>query len=109
MGRKISRCIYYISYYNCYRRFKIVSDKPCNIIAKKFFGPELPDIDDLARNVSLVLVNSHFTTHQVRPVVPNFIEVAGLHINDNTTLPKVYLFSVKRITLFHLDYNSTAL
>ncbi|KRT85102.1 Glycosyltransferase [Oryctes borbonicus] len=70
--------------------FEVQSNKQSNAVVKKFFGPQLPDLDDLARNVSLVLVNSHFSTHQSRPVVPNFVEVAGLHIDGNATLTKHY-------------------
>ncbi|KAI4468665.1 UDP-glucosyltransferase [Holotrichia oblita] len=68
--------------------FEIFSNTKSNIIAKRFFGSELPDLNDLARNISLVLVNSHFSINQARPAVPNFVEVSGLHINENSTLTK---------------------
>ncbi|KAK9747235.1 UDP-glucoronosyl and UDP-glucosyl transferase [Popillia japonica] len=68
--------------------FELFSNKQCNTIAKQFFGPQLPDLDDLLNNISLVLVNSHFSINQARPAVPNFVEVAGLHIDENTTLTK---------------------
>jgi UDP:flavonoid glycosyltransferase YjiC (YdhE family) len=32
------------------------------------------------RNVSLVLVNSHFSSYHVRPYLPNVIEVGGLQV-----------------------------
>ncbi|GJQ66557.1 hypothetical protein Trydic_g4540 [Trypoxylus dichotomus] len=68
--------------------FEIRSNIPSEVIAKKFFGPQLPDLYDLARNISLVLVNSHFSINQPRPAVPNFVEVSGLHISGNQTLTK---------------------
>lgn len=63
-----------------------------NSIAKKFFGEDLPDLEEIAeRRTSLILVNSHFSTNQARPTVPNFIEVAGVHIKEPKPLPKVHL------------------
>lgn len=74
---------------NFFVSFEIYSNKKSNAIAKQFFGPQLPDLNDLARNISLVLVNSHFSINQARPTVPNYVEVAGLHINETATLTKV--------------------
>lgn len=62
---------------------------PSNKLAKEFFGSDMPDLDDLVRNTSLLMVNSHFSINHARPTVPNFVEVAGLHIYDPQPLPKV--------------------
>ncbi|GJQ84872.1 hypothetical protein Trydic_g18400, partial [Trypoxylus dichotomus] len=75
--------------------YEIRSNTPSEVIAKKFFGPQLPDLDDLGKNISLVLVNSHFSIHQSRPVVPNFVEVCGLHISENGTLTKHFKESME--------------
>lgn len=66
--------------------------KHSNIIARNFFGEDLPDLRELAQKTSLILVNSHFSTNQARPTVPNFIEVGGLHIKEPNALPKVIFF-----------------
>lgn len=63
--------------------------RPSNQLARKFFGPDIPDLTDLAYNTSLLFVNSHFSIHQSRPMVPNFIEIGGLHINEPVPLPEV--------------------
>lgn len=63
-----------------------------NPIAKKFFGEDLPDLREIAQKTSLILVNSHFSINIARPTVPNFIEVAGLHINEPKTLPEVSVY-----------------
>lgn len=42
-----------------------------------------PPLDSVMRNVSLVLLNSHFTLGQPRPYMPNMIEVGGMHLNRN--------------------------
>lgn len=62
-----------------------------NQIARDFFGPDLPDLEDLARNTSLILVNSHLSINQARPTVPNFIEVGGLHLKEPKPLTEVKL------------------
>lgn len=63
-----------------------------NRLAKEFFGPNLPDLRDLAYQTNLFLVNSHFTINQARPTVPNFVEVGGLHIKQPKPLPQVCSF-----------------
>lgn len=40
-----------------------------------------PSLDEVMRNVSLVLLNSHFTFGYPRPYMPNMIEVGGMHLN----------------------------
>lgn len=60
-------------------------------LVKDFFGPQTPPLEDLIQNTSLVLVNSHFSMQQSRPTVPNFVEVAGLHIRDPKPLHEVII------------------
>lgn len=45
------------------------------------FPDPKPQLDTVMRNVSLVLLNSHFTLAPPRPYMPNMIEVGGLHLN----------------------------
>lgn len=40
-----------------------------------------PSFDEVKRNVSLVLVNDHFSEGVIRPNMPNFRGIAGIHIN----------------------------
>lgn len=57
-------------------------------VATKYFGESLPPFDVLARNTSLVLVNSHFSfMGSSRPYPSNVIEVAGLHVKSPQPLP----------------------
>ncbi|GJQ66555.1 hypothetical protein Trydic_g4539, partial [Trypoxylus dichotomus] len=76
-------------------RYDIFSLVESNIHAKNFFGPNMPDLEELASNVSLLLVNSHFSVHMSRPTVPNFIEVAGLHIHQNYNLSKYFKMALE--------------
>lgn len=59
-----------------------------NKLAQKFFGKDLPPLDEIVSNTSLMLVNSHFSLNDPRPTVPNFVEIAGIHIKEPKQLPK---------------------
>nr|XP_008191746.2 PREDICTED: UDP-glucuronosyltransferase 2B15-like [Tribolium castaneum] len=81
---RIENTIYWIMTRFWFSFFSGRSDR----LVKKFFGPTTPSLENLIRNTSLVLVNSHFSMQQARPLVPNFIEVGGLHIREPQPLPK---------------------
>lgn len=51
----------------------------------------LPRLADLEKNVSLMLVNTHFSIDTIRPNVPGIIEVGGVHIKKPRDLSKVKL------------------
>jgi glucuronosyltransferase len=57
--------------------------------ARKHFGDDVPLLSDIARNTSLLLVNSHFSLNRPRPYFPGTVEVGGLHIKPRKELPKV--------------------
>lgn len=65
------------------------SELPTYRIGSKYFGDDLPSLSVIARNVSLILVNSHFSINQLRPTVPAVVEVGGLHIQGPNKLPQV--------------------
>lgn len=71
-----------------------------NSLAKDFFGEDMPDLDVLAQNTSLQLINTHFSINNVRPLVPNVIEVAGLHIQEPKPVNEVKLFTNLNSFLF---------
>ncbi|XP_028135382.1 UDP-glycosyltransferase UGT5 [Diabrotica virgifera virgifera] len=50
--------------------------------------PGCPDIFELLTNVSLVLTNSHESFTPSKPLVPNLINVGGLHIQPAGILPE---------------------
>lgn len=68
------------------RRF-IVSPK-LDELACKYFGKDIPNIDELGRRTTLSLVNSHPATNYVESLPPNIIEVGGMQITDPQPLPK---------------------
>lgn len=59
-----------------------------NEMYDKVFADPKPSLADLRKNVSLVLVNSHFTYKHPRPFVPNMIEIGGIQVNrQSSALP----------------------
>lgn len=61
-----------------------------------------PSFEEVQRNVSLVLVNNHFSKGGVRPLLPNVVEVGGLQIKEKSDplemvriLSNEYLFVLK--------------
>ncbi|XP_017781625.1 PREDICTED: UDP-glucuronosyltransferase 2B15-like [Nicrophorus vespilloides] len=60
--------------------------------------PDAPSIDELSKNVALVLSNGHYSYETRRPSVPNSIDIGGFHVGEVKQLPKdikAYLDSAK--------------
>ncbi|XP_059470472.1 UDP-glycosyltransferase UGT5-like [Neocloeon triangulifer] len=55
---------------------------------KREIFPDAPSIYELRRSASLVLLNNHFSFNYPRPLVPNLVEVGGMHLKPlNRPLP----------------------
>lgn len=71
--------------------------------------PSAPQLKTLMRNVSLIFVNSHISTGEASPKVPNMIDIAGMHIKPKNTLPdnvKTFLDNSKEgVIYFSLGSN----
>lgn len=52
-----------------------------------FPGDNKPSLDQVRKNVSLVLLNQHFSTSFPQPYVPNMVDVGGIHINRAKAKP----------------------
>lgn len=76
-----------VNYARIFYRFYI--SKQTQDLAEKAFGERLPPITDVICNTSLVLVNSHHSLPVCRPLPPNVVEIAGIHIKERQQLPKV--------------------
>lgn len=55
-------------------------------LIEKHFGRRIPDLDELAKNLSLVMLNTHHSLNGARPLLPGVIEVGGMHL-DHTRKP----------------------
>lgn len=60
-----------------------------NVVEKYFGIEETIDFDDVIYNTSLFMVNAHFSVNLPRLLLPNVIEVGGIHIGKAMNLPKV--------------------
>lgn len=68
------------------------SQQVFNEMVYKFYGPGMPLLQDAIKNTSLMFFYSFFAYSAVRPLVPNAIEVGGLHIKQSQPLPEVRIF-----------------
>lgn len=48
-------------------------------MVQRFLGDPTVSLSELEKNVSLVLVNSHYSLGQPRPLMPNVVEVGAMH------------------------------
>lgn len=61
-------------------------------IIERHIGRKIPDLQELAKNTSLMLVNVFHTLNGVRPLIPGVVEVGGMHLNHKrTAIPPVSL------------------
>ncbi|KAL3266340.1 hypothetical protein HHI36_010518 [Cryptolaemus montrouzieri] len=58
-----------------------------DLIVRKHLGSKIASLNTLGNNMSLMLVNTHFSLNFARPFTPNIIEIGGLHVSRAKTLP----------------------
>lgn len=58
-----------------------------NVLIERKFGPGIPDVHEIAKNTSLMFINTHFSLHGPRPIATNLIEIGGIHIKPEKPLP----------------------
>lgn len=58
-------------------------------IYKQYLGENLPSSSEIMENTSLLFSNSHFALNFPRPVLPNIVEVGGIHCRPSKPLQKV--------------------
>lgn len=60
-----------------------------NVEVKRYFGPQTRDVLTFLKDFSLVLGNYNYVTQNIRPNVPAFVEIAGIHLQPEKPLPQV--------------------
>jgi hypothetical protein len=62
-----------------------------NAVMQRYFNytDNLPHVSALEYKTSLVLVNSHFSLSYPRPLMPNHVQVGGMHVKPPKKLPQV--------------------
>lgn len=63
--------------------------KPGNILSKEYLEEDVLKGGDMMFDASLLLSNTHYSFNRPRPLPPNVIEVAGIHIQEAKKLPEV--------------------
>lgn len=60
-------------------------------IMRQFFNDTdpIPPLSELVRKTSLLLVNNHFSLNYPKPLMPNIIEVGGMHVQPPNKLSQV--------------------
>lgn len=70
--------------------YDTLSTSPTQDILKQHLGNDLPPLNDMINNISVLLVNSYYATHGGILLPPNVIEVGGLHLKKtHNKLPEV--------------------
>lgn len=65
--------------------YKLPRDKK---LARKYIGKKGSKLEKFLYNSSLLLSNTHFSLNLPRPLVPNVIEIGGIHIEKPHPLPE---------------------
>ena len=62
-----------------------------NAAMQKHFNytDSLPPVWELEHKTSLVLLNTHHSIDYPKPVMPNYVQVGGMHVRPPTDLPQV--------------------
>jgi len=68
--------------------FKLLCRTRDEAIIKRKLGVEI-SLDQLILNASLIMVNTHFTIFEPKPLVPAVVEIGGIHIMPIKPLPIV--------------------
>jgi len=59
------------------------------ILRKYFNSSNIPSISVLQKSTALLLTNQHFTIGYPKPLMPNIVEIGGIHINPPQKLSSV--------------------
>ncbi|XP_067012390.2 UDP-glycosyltransferase UGT5 [Anabrus simplex] len=84
-AQRLYSTVHYIALYFTYDFF---FENRAHPVAKEFFGDDLPPLKEIAKNTSLLLLNTHFSLNRPRPYVPGIIEVGGIHLKPSKPLSK---------------------
>ena len=76
--------------------FRQQQKSPIHAVVKTVL-PNCPPMDDIEKEISLVLTNSHPIFHYPRTMTPEMIEIGGIHCKPANPLPPV------RITIFRFS------
>lgn len=106
-GNYLNKKILFINKNTLYVRF--LHRSHADTILKQYFGDDVPSVDELVANTSLLFVNTHYSLSGSKPQSPALIEVGGIHIQEPKPLKPVsiwfyflYLKKHRQITKFKI-------
>ncbi|CAH0548074.1 unnamed protein product [Brassicogethes aeneus] len=68
--------------------YKLYITHRSDIIARKFFGDDVPSLSDIEKNMSLAFVTRNWVTNEISPNVPNIVDISLIQIKPKKALPK---------------------
>lgn len=68
-------------YYKLWFRYAIQLKEEA--IIETHLGKQIPDLQELANNITLIMVNVFHSLNGVRPLLPGIVEVGGMHLNHS--------------------------
>lgn len=68
--------------------YRFFNNRAANSLIEEYLGPGIPDVEELAKRTSLIMVNTHHSLSGTKPLTPSVVEIGG-----------VYLFSSHKNTL----------
>ncbi|XP_023246022.1 2-hydroxyacylsphingosine 1-beta-galactosyltransferase-like [Copidosoma floridanum] len=78
---RLRNTIGYVQQVHDFKRLTAVQTQ----LMRKYLSPDVPDVRELERTVSLLLVNRHPVIHGPKPITSAVVEVSALHINKNNS------------------------
>ncbi|KAG5672607.1 hypothetical protein PVAND_002722 [Polypedilum vanderplanki] len=82
------------------------------VIFNNYFPNAKRSFDEIIKSSSITFVNSHFSITGARPLLPNIIEIAGIHIDRTRQIPKelkkILDFADKGVVVVSLGRNFTS-
>lgn len=54
-------------------------------------GDNIPDVAEIAKNISLIFVNQHYSYAGPKPSSNQIVEVSGIHLGKPKSIPQVIL------------------
>lgn len=83
---KVEAVIFY--YWQMYLYYRVTYPME-NRLAKEYFGENTPDVEELAKNMSILFLNTNPLLHGARPYGPNVIQMGRMHLKPKRPLPTV--------------------
>lgn len=65
-----------------------------NRLLQQKFGTNIPSVEEIERNASLIFVNTHYSVFGVKPYLPSIVEIGGIHMKNEKPIESVGLLSI---------------